>query len=126
MTAAWKESRWGRDRYDREMELARRRVDAAVKEGFDVPLAWSGEYPSLRTRRAIAYSRGALFMDQLRRDLGEQVFWKALRTFTRRFAGQSVTSRDFQRAFEEVSGRDLSTIFDRWVYGSSQRTDGSE
>jgi aminopeptidase N len=36
--------------------------------------------------------------------------------FTRDHAGGTVTSRDFQRSMERASGRDLSTVFDEWVY----------
>ncbi len=116
MVAAWKEERWGRAAYDREMEIARRRYARAVEAGLDVPLTYAGPYPSLTLRRAITYSRGALFLDALRTELGDHAFWRALRMYTRRHAGGVVTSRDFQRAFEESSGRNLATIFDRWVY----------
>lgn len=116
MTAAWKEERWGRPAYEREMELARRRVQSAKAAGVDVPLTFAGPYPSLRLSRAITYSKGALFLDTLRTEIGEKAFWDALRRFTVRHAGGVVTSRDFQRAAEEASGRDLSPLFDQWVY----------
>ena len=48
MVAAWKERRWGRPAYERELELARKRHAVAVAAGFDVPLTFSGRYPSLR------------------------------------------------------------------------------
>jgi aminopeptidase N len=116
MVAAWKEHRWGRASYDREMDLARRRVEAAAKAGTSVPLTSPGPFPSLSARRAIAYSKGALFMDRLRREVGEQKFWAGLRLFTRTYAGMTVVSRDFQRTFERASGRDLSALFNEWVY----------
>jgi len=116
MVAGWKEHRWGRPSYDREMELARQRVDAAAKAGISAPLTFAGPFPSLSARRAIAYSKGALFMDRLRRELGEEKFWAALRSFTRTYAGTTVVSRDFQRAFERTSGRDLGALFNEWVY----------
>jgi aminopeptidase N len=120
MTAAWKEHRWGRAAYERELSLAERRVKAAVDAGYDKPLAWPGEYPSLRIRRAIAYSRGALFMDALRKTLGEVLFWQALKTFTIAFEEKSVTSRDFQRSFERASGLDLEPMFRTAVFGSAE------
>jgi len=101
------------------MSLAQRRVKAAVDAGYDKPLAWRGDYPSLRIRRAIAYSRGALFMDALRQRLGEAVFWRALKTYTITFAGKSVTSDDFQRVFERAAGEDLEPFFRKWVFGDS-------
>jgi aminopeptidase N len=116
MVAAWKEHRHGRAAYDAEMDHARDRVKRAVDRGYDKPLTFAGPYPSLGTRRAIQYSKGALFMDALRRELGDGPFWQALRTYTRQYMGKTVNSRDFQRAFEVSSGRDLSALFKAWVY----------
>jgi aminopeptidase N len=116
MVAAWKEHRWGRAAYDREMELSRARLARVRESGFDVPLTYGGDYPSLGARRAIAYSKGALFMDALRRELGEAAFWAGLKRFTREFAGRSATSRDFQRAYQKSSRRDLSALFEEWVF----------
>jgi aminopeptidase N len=116
MVAAWKEHRWGRAAYDREMEIARRGRERAAAAGFDKPLAWAGEYPSLGARRAIQYGKGALFMDALRTELGDAVFWAGLKRFTRTHAGGVVVSRDFERAFEAEAGRSLQPLFDTWVY----------
>ncbi|MEA3053710.1 MAG: hypothetical protein QOG72_2613 [Sphingomonadales bacterium] len=116
MVAAWKEHRWGRAAYDREMELSRARLARVRESGLDVPLTYAGEYPSLSAKRAITYSKGALFMDALRRELGEEAFWAGLKRFTRRYAGKAATSRDFQRVYQESSGRDLSALFALWVF----------
>lgn len=116
MVAAWKEHRWGRDAYDREMQLARQRVETAKQAGVDRKLTSRESYPSLPLRRAIQYSKGALFMDRLRQELGEDSFWRAFRKYTRAHQGKTVTSLDFQRAFEESSRRDLSPLFQEWVY----------
>ena len=116
MVAAWKEHRWGRAAYDREMELARGRLARATEAGFDVPLSFAGDYPSLGVRRAVQYSKGALFMDALRGELGDELFWAGLAAFTSENMQGVVTSSDFQRAFEKTSGRDLADIFGVWVY----------
>jgi aminopeptidase N len=116
MVAAWKEHRWGRAAYDREMDIARRARARAAEAGFDKPLSWAGDYPNLGVRRAVQYSKGALFMDALRTELGDAVFWAGLKRFTRAHAGGVVNSRDFQRALEAESGRSLQPLFDQWVY----------
>ncbi|HEY0115299.1 MAG TPA: M1 family aminopeptidase, partial [Allosphingosinicella sp.] len=85
--------------------------------GWDRPLAFAGDYPNIGTRRAIQYSKGALFMDHLRTSLGEEAFWAGLRAFTRRHAGGSVTSIDLQRAMEQAARRDLAPLFRQWVFG---------
>jgi len=64
----------------------------------------------------LQYSKGALFLANLRETLGEAAFWKGLRSFTRAHAGKTVTSMDLQRAMERASGRDLSSDFAAWVF----------
>lgn len=117
MTAAWKEQAHGRAAYDAEMALARARLARARDAGWDKPLAFAGTYPSLGLRRAVQYSKGALFMDHLRSTLGDRAFWRGLKAYTRAHVGGSVTSRDFQSAMERASGRDLSVEFNAWVFG---------
>jgi aminopeptidase N len=116
MTAAWKEHHYGRNAYNAELDLARQRMERARAAGFDKPLTWAGKYPDLRTRRAVQYSKGALFMDHLRTRLGEGVFWRGLRDYTRKHAGGTVTSINLQRAMEAASGQNLQSLFNDWVY----------
>ena len=118
MVAAWKEHSIGKAAYEQELGSARRRVDRVRALGFDKPLAWGGKYPTLGARRAVQYSKGALFLVHLRGVIGDAAFWKGLRNFTQRHAGGSVTSKDFQRAMEASSRRDLSQLFGEWVYGT--------
>ncbi len=117
MVAAYKEQRWGRQAYERELGLFRARFQAAVAAKFDVPLTFAGEYPSLRMQRAIVYSKGALFVVRLREVMGERAFWAALGTYTRRFAGGTAVTQDFQRIFAAETNENLSKLFEEWVYG---------
>jgi aminopeptidase N len=116
LVAAYKERRWGRAAYEKEMQLIRRRYQTAVDAGFDVPLAYSQTYPSLSIQRAIVYSKAALFLALLRKHLGEQAFWKGLKHFTQKHVGASVESQDFEFALKEATGKDLSNLFKRWVH----------
>lgn len=121
MVAAYKEQRWGAAAYARELGLRRQRHQRAIDAHFDAKLAFGGDYPSLEIRRAITYSKAALFLDVLRRELGERAFWSGLGRFTRERMGQSVDSRDFQRDVEAATGRDLSALFEAWVYDRGDR-----
>ena len=116
MVAAWKEHRWGRADYDRELELANKRWAAAKAEGFDVPLSWQGKYPSLKLKRAMAYAKAVVFLDTLRRDLGEDAFWRGIKHYTRANWDKTVRAQDLQRALERSSKRDLKAVFRTWVY----------
>ncbi|WP_420239388.1 M1 family aminopeptidase [Telmatobacter bradus] len=117
MTAAWKEHQYGHAAYEAELDVARRRVAKVRKIGWDKPLAFDGEYPSIGVRRSVQYSKGALFMERLRSELGDQAFWAGLRCYTREHAGGTVTSIDLEHAMEKASGRDLSALFAEWVFG---------
>ena len=116
MTAAWKEQRWGRAAYDRKMNLARARVARAAAAGFDKPLTWAGPFPNLGARRAIQYSKGSLFLDALRTRLGDRDFWRVIRHYTRRHAGGTVTSADFQAAVSAVKPGVADDLFQAWVF----------
>ncbi len=116
MTAAWKQQRWGEAAYQRELTLARQRHQRAIDAGFDKPLAWAGDYPSLALSRAVRYSKGMLFMHALRQELGEAAFWDGLQRYTRAHVGRRVMSADLQRAMESAAGRSLAALFGRWVY----------
>ncbi|MBR0559121.1 M1 family aminopeptidase [Neokomagataea anthophila] len=123
ITAVWKEHLYGQAAYNAELNLARQRLEKARNKGFDKPLAWNGDYPTLGIRRAVQYSKGALFMDYLRTTLGDTAFWSGIRRYTRAHAGGTVTSIDFEKDMETASGRDLHQIFNDWVFGvASQST----
>jgi aminopeptidase N len=119
LVAAYKQRRWGNHAYQRELSLARKRYANAKRRGFDVPLSYTGRYPSLRIKRAIVYSKGALFFATLRTHLGERRFWRALREYTRQYRGKIVTSHDLQRAFESSTKTSLTSLFQTWVYGTN-------
>lgn len=116
LVAAYKQERWGAKAYQRELGLFQARRAKAAAAGFDVPLTFAGDYPSLSVKRAVVYSKGALFLAALRERLGDRVFWAGLSRYTRAFAGRSVTSADFQHSFERESRQDLSRLFAEWVY----------
>ena len=117
MVAAYKEQRWGRADYDRELALANKRWESAKAQDFDVPLSWQGPYPSLKLKRAMAYAKAVVFFDILRRELGEDAFWRAIKDYTRANWDGVVRAQDLQSAMERAAKRDLSALFAQWVFG---------
>jgi aminopeptidase N len=71
----------------------------------------------LKAKRRIAYGKSMVFLDTLRSQLGDDMFWQGVRRYTRANAGRSVTATDLEKAFEAASGSDLSATFKAWVYG---------
>ena len=117
MVAAYQQQLFGEQAYRREIELALARVNKVVRKGRNSPLAFDREIAEQEINHSIVYNKGALVFFLLREKLGEKTFWQALKSYSQAFAGQSVVTEDLQRVFEQVSGKDLSPFFLRWVYG---------
>ena len=63
------------------------------------------------------YPKGAQLAHQLRRLLGDSVFWAGMRRFLTDNAYKPVVTADYAIAMEKASGRDLDWFFDQWAYG---------
>jgi len=85
---------------------------SARTRGLDVPPADPG--PN-RLFHATVYVRGALTLHVLRHELGDDAFFRLLRTWVDRYGGASATSADFEALAAEVAGRDLRSLFDAWL-----------
>lgn len=63
-----------------------------------------------------AYPKGSWVLHMLRSQLGEQLYRDVVRTYLQRHALTSVTTPDFMKVIEELSGRSIDRFFDQWVY----------
>ena len=62
------------------------------------------------------YLRGALTLHVLRQRVGDEVFLGMIRTYFERFKDSNATVEDFIALANEVSGEDLTDLFDVWLY----------
>jgi hypothetical protein len=67
---------------------------------------------------AANYRKGPLILNQIRLELGDRLFFKALGTFARRFKGKTADIHDFIRVFNETSDRDLTPLFKDLCWGT--------
>lgn len=87
----------------------------ALADG-DLPIGLGiHDYPSFNVYYRTIYGMGPVFLRELREELGDDVFFKALQTYYQRHRYSVATTLGFQRAFEEVSGQNLDAIFRAWV-----------
>ena len=61
------------------------------------------------------YEKGGRVLHMLRHELGDPVFWRAIRLYVERHARGSVETRDLARAIEEAAGRNLDRFFHQWT-----------
>jgi aminopeptidase N len=64
------------------------------------------------------YEKGALVLHTLRHQLGDGPFWAGVRLYLARHRYGTVHTRDFQRALEDATGKNLDRFFAQWVLGS--------
>jgi aminopeptidase N len=92
-------------------------VAAAYREvqamGPDAPL--TGDPGADRLFHPVVYQRGALTLQALREQVGDDAFLRILREWTERHAGDAVTTADFVALAEEISGQPLDDLFTSWL-----------
>jgi aminopeptidase N len=126
LSATFKEQRWGRRAYERELGVWRSRSAKVHAEGRDAPISLS---PPGSTRKApreaelqprgVTYYRGGLLLDKLRNELGETAFWAGVQRYVKDRAGKGARTEDLRIALEAASGRDLKEFFAKWVYSAA-------
>jgi aminopeptidase N len=59
---------------------------------------------------------GAEVLHTLRKHIGDDAWWRAIKLFIKANANKLVTTEDFRKAVEEASGEPMDWFFDQWVY----------
>jgi len=115
MASAFHEVRFGKEKYLSDIQLYKKIYEDLKQKGKDKPLVFE-KWEATRDNRGIAYYKGAYVLHLLRQKLGDEIFWRGIRHYSQRHFGGYVETIDFQRAMQEVSGLDLHSFFQEWVY----------
>ncbi len=84
------------------------------------PLVWGvyqGHDPINLFFTGHIYPKGAQLAHQLRRLLGDSLFWAGLKRYLTDNAYRPATTADYADAFERTCACDLGWFFDQWAYG---------
>ena len=65
---------------------------------------------------AHSYEKSGFILHMIRNHIGEQNFRKSLKVYLEKYENRSAESRDLLKVLEEVSGREMSSFFDQWIY----------
>lgn len=63
-----------------------------------------------------SYPKAGRVLHMLRFVLGDELFWKAIRHYTKRHEFDTVETAQFRVAIEEATGQGLNWFFDQWVH----------
>lgn len=67
---------------------------------------------------AVTASKGAAVLHMLRNVIGNDAFFKLMRTVPEQYAWKSISTEDFRKAAETVSGKSLQPFFLQWIESS--------
>ncbi|HEY4395689.1 MAG TPA: M1 family metallopeptidase, partial [Polyangia bacterium] len=111
----WREHAKGRDEADHELladtdgylaEASGRYLRPVVCRQYDEPI---------HLFDAHLYEKGGRVLHMLRHELGDGPFWRAIGHYAQKHAKGSVETRDLARAIEDVTGRSVEALLDRWI-----------
>ncbi|MDX2245306.1 MAG: M1 family aminopeptidase [Bacteroidia bacterium] len=63
-----------------------------------------------------SYEKGGWILHMLRKEVGDEMFHKGIRTYYEKYKLSNALTDDFRKVMEEVSGKDLKLFFDQWLF----------
>lgn len=91
----------------------------------EVPLTTHADhYHHNRGYGVASYSKGCLFLNQLRYIVGDDAFYAAMKQYFNRWKFKHPTPADFKYVLEQQSGLELDWFFESWI-GTTQTIDYS-
>jgi aminopeptidase N len=104
-----------------EHSQGRAEADKDVAHRYQVIAGWTNDIIPIGDPGADmifslqVYDRGALTLHALRLLVGDEPFFRILRTYADRYEGGIACTEDFTVLAEEISGMDLDAFFDDWL-----------
>ncbi len=110
---------WHELNHDDKQAIEQRRM---MLQGYSVYVAPEQDYAVAQFVRksderdnAIGYQKSAFVFHLLRREIGDEAFWRALKTFVGRYRGRPADWESIETVFTQESRRDLRWFFEQWV-----------
>jgi len=85
-----------------------------VKDQKDFPLSQFSERTE-SSSRAIGYGKSAMVFHQLRKILGDSLFFESFRVFYKEYRFKDASWTDIKKSAEKISGQNLDWYFQQWV-----------
>ena len=65
----------------------------------------------------LSYAKASWVLHMLRHVIGDSAFFTGLQEYGNRYRFKSAVTEQFRDVMEEISGKDLDSFFQRWIYG---------
>lgn len=111
------------DRYGTEVAadlleyVFQRPYEGLVEAGRDAPVGLPVAAYSEEDYGTVVYRKGPLYFHALRQEVGDEDFWRILRTYFVRNRYGIATPKDWLAAVELVTGDEHRTLYEQWIMG---------
>lgn len=105
----------GRDAFIAGLKRSRDAVLAAEKRDPKLAVIHDNVADTRHILNRLVYEKGGWVLHMLRARVGTDAFWAGIREYYGRYRDKNVSTDDFRRVMEEVSGQDLSGFFRQWL-----------
>ncbi|MCK5442677.1 MAG: M1 family metallopeptidase [Maribacter sp.] len=109
------ENFYGDEKRRAELALDREQVIDYYKQN-PAPIVDLNIKDPMKVLSTNTYQKGGWVLNMLRHKLGDAAFWKGIRTYYETYQNANVMTTDFRKIMEEVSGTDLETFFQQWLF----------
>jgi aminopeptidase N len=119
LTAVYQEKTYGKEKFDETMKSARDQV-LGFSSGSPKPVVDTTVTDLMKLLNPNSYQKGAWVLHMLRRELGDDLFWKGMRLYYENFRNRNALTNDLQIIMEKVSKKDLGKYFNQWLFVAGQ------
>lgn len=112
---------FGQEAYAEQLIKDQKRV-ALFYSKFQLPLKDSVSEEIEFKLNPNPYQRGAWVLRMLKLKLGDEAFWKGVKTYYATYQFENATTEDFFRVMQTSAGVDLAAFMEMWLYRSTLPT----
>jgi aminopeptidase N len=116
MEHVWRDHHLGEDEYHHGLLVDLRAYLGEAAGRYRRPVVCQDYEAPIDVFDRHLYEKGGLFLHSLRRQIGHEVFWRAVKSYLQAHAGSVVETRDLLRAMEAASGESLEQLFEQGLF----------
>jgi aminopeptidase N len=119
MTMYYLEKKYGIDSVNNVLKGDRQEIIAFSAKKLR-PVVDSSVQSFMELLNANSYQKGGWVLHMLRHELGDDTFWKGIKSYYKTYAGKNARTADLQKIMENVSGKNLGQFFYQWLFVAGQ------
>ena len=118
-TNLYMEQKYGRDRF---LEMVNQQRDRVIRfsKAQRVPVVNTVIEDYMKLLNANSYQKGGWVLHMLRKEVGDEIFWQAIKKYYHQFKLSNALTDDLREVFERTSGKDLKQFFHQWIFQAGQ------